>query len=205
MVLWKMLNITSTQPYLGECLYENLASLRCDMVTSKKVGNNLLYSLTMVRVCLKAFSCLAVAWSLGVSCEQPTLQFYLGERLYIQSPCIAYCIAQRCHAYWGLNLRTNSFQSYLGWGLNKSLVRLAMTWSPGKKFITISSYSLTLARVCTNTLYRSAVTWSPGKKVSTASHRTYLGEGLYKGLVSLRGDVVPGENVEYNIHPALPW
>jgi hypothetical protein len=48
-------------------------------------------------------------------------------------------------------------------------------------------------------LYRSAVTWSQGKKLSTASHQTYLGEGLYKGLVSLRGDVVPGEEVENNL------
>jgi hypothetical protein len=54
-------------------------------------------------------------------------------------------------------------------------------------------------RVYTKALYRSAVTWSPGKKLSTASSHSYLGEGLYKGLVSLRGDVVPGENVEPNL------
>jgi hypothetical protein len=45
-------------------------------------------------------------------------------------------------------------------------------------------------------LYRSAVTWSPGKKLITPNLTAYLGEGLYKGLVSLRGDVIPWEEVK---------
>jgi hypothetical protein len=76
----------------------------------------------------------------------------------------------------------------------------AVTWTPGTKLRTTLPYSLTLVRVCTKALYRSAVSWSPGKTLSTASHQTYLGEGLYEGLVSLRGDVVPGEEVENNFH-----
>ncbi len=41
--------------------------------------------------------------------------------------------------------------------------------------------------------YCSMVTWSPGKKLSTASYQTYLGEGLYKGLVSLVVTWSPGK------------
>jgi hypothetical protein len=39
----------------------------------------------------------------------------------------------------------------------------------------------------------------PGEEVeNNLTLLPYLGEGLYKGLVSLRGDVVPGEEVEKN-------
>jgi len=40
----------------------------------------------------------------------------------------------------------------------------------------------------------------PGEEVEWQYSQPYLGEGLYEGLVSLRGDVVPGEEVENNFH-----
>ncbi len=42
------------------------------------------------------------------------------------------------------------------------------------------------------------MTWSTGKKLSLASHQPYLGEGLYKGLVSLSSDMVTREKFRTN-------
>ncbi len=45
----------------------------------------------------------------------------------------------------------------------------------------------------------------PGEEVKYSLNQPYLGEGLYKGLVSLRGDMIPGEEVKYGLTPDLPW